>query len=387
MRTSPSPARRPRASAGIAALAAAVLTLTACGPGADPSADPSPTVATETAATATGTPTADDTATSGPAEAAPTTAGDATATATVTAAATDGGTAAPASPTKATKAKKEKKEPAKPVDPLPDGAVTALLLGTDSRTPGSMTGNADAIMVAQISADREDLALVSITRDSWVAIPGMGHGKINAAFATGGTERMRDTVSQLFGGLEIDYVVQTDFEGFIAMTRALGGFEVDNKHYSSVTVNATGRHVEFTQGPTRLENTDGLIYVRERKALPLGDLDRAERQRAAVVGMLDRIESFTGSPKDLKELMTHLGSRAKITGDLKASDLLALAAMTKDLDRDDVVSLMAPLTGFGMISGQSVNLVDEAQTAALGKALRQGDVSGYVKKYGTGYAP
>ncbi|HET8868420.1 MAG TPA: LCP family protein, partial [Agrococcus sp.] len=147
--------------------------------------------------------------------------------------------------------------PTEPADPLPNGAVTALLLGTDSRTPGSMTGQADAIMLAQISADRETLSLVSITRDSWVSIPGYGSGKINSAFARGGTEVMRDTVSQLFGGLEIDYVVQSDFQGFIALTRALDGFDAENQYPTQVTVNSTGRVVDFTADPVHLSGTDG----------------------------------------------------------------------------------------------------------------------------------
>lgn len=273
-------------------------------------------------------------------------------------------------------------------DPLPDGAVTALLLGTDSRTPGSMTGNADTIMVAQISADRESLSLVSITRDSWVSIPGAGSGKINAAFAIGGTPMISATVSELFGGLEIDYVVQADFEGFIGLTRALDGFDAENQHPTRVTVQSTGRVVDFSADPVHLSGTDGLIYVRQRKGLPLGDLDRTERQRAAVIGMLDRIDEIaTEDPAALPTLFGHFAGRLKITGELSIDDMIALAALSQNLERDDVTSLMAPIEGFGNRGGQSVNVVDVAQTAALGEALRSGDVSGYVAEYGTDYAP
>ncbi len=279
--------------------------------------------------------------------------------------------------------------PTGPVDPLPDGAVTALLLGTDSRTPGSMTGNADAIMLAQISADRESLTLVSITRDSWVEIPGWGSGKINSAFARGGTSVMRDTVSHMFGGLEIDYVVQTDFEGYIGMTRALDGFDAENQYPTQVTVISTGRVVDFTADPVHLAATDGLIYVRQRKGLPAGDLDRAERQRAAVAGMLERMDEIasSGDAGALLELFTHIASRTKITGDLSIDDMIALTALSQNLERDDVVSLMAPITGFGNQGGQSVNVVDQAQTAALGEALRAGDIAPYVDANGTDYVP
>ena len=42
-----------------------------------------------------------------------------------------------------------------------------------------------------------------------------------AAFAIGGTPMMQATVSELFGGLEIDYVVQADFEGFMPVAAEL----------------------------------------------------------------------------------------------------------------------------------------------------------------------
>lgn len=277
--------------------------------------------------------------------------------------------------------------PEPPVDPLPEGAVTALLLGTDSRTPGSMTGQADAIMVAQISADRETLSLVSVTRDSWVSIAGgYGAGKINSAFARGGTSVMVETVSEMFGGLDFDYVVQADFQGFIALTRALDGFDAENRHPTQVTVNSTGRVVDFTADPVHLAGTDGLIFVRQRHGLPRGDLDRTERQRAAVIGMLERIDEIAADdPGALLTLFGHFAQRLKITGDLSIDDMLALTELSRNLDRDDVVSLMAPISGFGTRGGQSVNTIDEAQTAALGAALRAGDLAPYVAQYGTGY--
>ena len=48
---------------------------------------------------------------------------------------------------------------------------------------------------------------------------------------------------------------------------------------------------------------------------------------------------------------------------------------------------MVPITGFGNMGGQSVNLVDTAQTAALGEALRADTMDSYVEQYGTDYTP
>jgi LCP family protein required for cell wall assembly len=277
--------------------------------------------------------------------------------------------------------------PSGPADPLPEGAVNALFLGTDSRTPGSMTGNADVIMLVHVPADRQNVYLVSFTWDMWVPIPGLGEGKINSAFSRGGTQTMVDTVSGLLGGVDVDYTMQADFNGFVAVTRALGGFEVDNKHHSTVTVQSTGRVVDFPEGRITLSGTDGLIYVRERKRLPLGDLDRTERQRAAVVGVLAKIAEQAKDPAALAELVPMLAQNVKITGDLQLDDLFALVPLAQDLTRDDVVSLMVPITGFGTKGGASVNLVDEAQTAALGQALRDDTMEEYVAEYGIEYAP
>ncbi|WP_171468310.1 LCP family protein [Cellulosimicrobium sp. 72-3] len=265
--------------------------------------------------------------------------------------------------------------------------MNALLVGTDSRDPADLTGNADTILLIHVPADRQNLYLLSFTRDMWVDIPGLGEGKINAAFSRGGTDTLVQTVSGLLGGVEIDYVVQSNFAGFIALTRALDGFEVDNQHASTVTVQSTGRVVDFPEGRITLSGTDGLIYVRERKRLPLGDLDRTERQRAAVVGMLDRIAERADDPAVLAELMPMLVRNVKITGDLDVDDAFALVPLAAELEREDVVGLMVPITGFGERGGASVNLVDAEQTAALGDAVRTDTLDAYVATYGTAYAP
>ncbi|GAA1731288.1 hypothetical protein GCM10009809_28490 [Isoptericola hypogeus] len=291
----------------------------------------------------------------------------------------------PASP--ATKQPAPTPSPSEKADPLPEGPVNVLLVGTDSRDPASLGGNADTIMLAHVPADRSGLYLVSFTRDMWVPIPGLGEGKINAAFARGGTDTLVETVSGVLGGAEVDAVMQTNFNGFIALTRALDGIEVDNAHASTVTVLSTGRVVEFPEGRISLENTDGLIYVRERKTLPLGDLDRAQRQRAAVTGILAGLAERADEPKALAKLVPLMAGNVKLTGDLKPADLVDLVPLAAELGRDDVVGLMVPLTGFGTRGGASVNLVDEAQAADLGDAIRGDDLDAYVERYGTGYAP
>lgn len=377
------------------ATATAALVLASCGGADTSSTQVAPTSADPDSATGTASagPAPDTGVTSAPPEAdSPASAVPTTATDSAGATGSGGSTATDDDDTAAsamsTSSSPEPTTEAPEASPLGGGPVTILLIGTDSRDPSSMGGASDTIMLMHLPEDREEIALVSLTRDMWVDIPGLGQGKINSAFTRGGTDTLRATVSDLLGGVEIDYVLQSNFQGFINLTRWLEGFEVDNQHASSVTVGSTGRQVVFEEGEIWLENTDGLIYSRERKTLPLGDLDRTERQRAVLIGMMTRMqERLEEDPQDFPELVANLRDNVKVTGDLDVADFVALAPLLTELDPEETISLMVPITGFDMISGQSVNIVDREQTAALGEALREDSLEEYVERWGTGYAP
>ena len=75
--------------------------------------------------------------------------------------------------------------------PPPTGALTFLLVGTDSRSEATAPGvnangtpaEAEVVMVAHVAADRKSATVVSIPRDSWVDIPGRGRGRVSGAYA------------------------------------------------------------------------------------------------------------------------------------------------------------------------------------------------------------
>src|SRR5699024_9653299 len=92
-------------------------------------------------------------------------------------------------------------EEARP-DAAPGKAMNILLLGADARETGSRdiredaakrewpsgSHRSDTVMVLHISADREDVALVSLPRDLYVDVHDehgqpQGKNKINAAFS------------------------------------------------------------------------------------------------------------------------------------------------------------------------------------------------------------
>ena len=276
--------------------------------------------------------------------------------------------------------------PTGPADPLPEGIVNALIYGTDSRDDSDYGGNTDAIIFAQISADRERITFISIARDTLLPV-GNSSAKINSAYPIGGRDLLVSSVSNAFGGIPIDVTLHTNFAGFIAITRFLEGIRVLNKHASSLTVTSTGRFIDFPEGDLLLENTDALIYARQRYGLPQGDLDRAERHRALLTGIVKGMQLVQDkTPKLMKKLVQNLASRCRVNG-IEDDAVADLVTPLMQVDPEKITSLMLPLAGFGNQGGQSVNLPHEGRLRELGDALAAGDISSYVDKYGTDYTP
>ena len=113
--------------------------------------------------------------------------------------------------------------------------INVLLLGSDARLPtdrgasaDQLTGfRSDAIMVAQVSGDRQHVTIMSIMRDNWVGIEGVGEAKINAAFSYGGLPLAVNTI-EYFIGARIDHVALVDFESFKGLTDSVGGVTLSN---------------------------------------------------------------------------------------------------------------------------------------------------------------
>ncbi len=270
-------------------------------------------------------------------------------------------------------------EPVAPVPP-PPGTLHALLLGSDSRSESLRPASSDVITLVQLTADRSRVNLVSVARDTLVAYPWGGRGKVNAIYARGGPTAAATAISQLLGGIPIEYVVETGFTRFIRLSELLGGFTVANRRASS----SIG--IPFPEGPVRLQGEPSLLYVRERKGLPNGDLDRTERHRAALTGMLLRMQQLAAQPGVLERLVPLLMGQVESAG-FTAGQAEALVPVVRSIAEARVFSAMVPIARFGMVGGASVDLVDEARLGQLVQGLRMADLSSYVARYGVSTTP
>lgn len=171
-----------------------------------------------------------------------------------------------------------------------DNKVNILVLGSDTR--GSKLGKerADTILVANVDLDNKKINLMSVPRDTKVQIKNRTH-KINQAHALGGPELMQEEVEKLTG-LEIDYFVETNFEGFKEVIDVIGGIKLDvEKRMYKPT-----EDIDLRPGLQKLNGRQALGYVRWRGDAR-ADLARVERQQKFFKTLLDQTATIANLPK------------------------------------------------------------------------------------------
>lgn len=172
-----------------------------------------------------------------------------------------------------------------------NGARNILLIGSDSRE--GEAGRADTIMVLQLDGPSKQPKLLSFMRDTLVTIPGYGENKINAAYAFGGADLVRQTLAENFG-LETNYYAKVDFRSFEKV--------IDTLFPSGVAINAEkdmskNLEVAIKQGQQQMNGLELLQYARFRMDEE-GDFGRVRRQQQ----VMDAIFSEMKNPLAILEL-------------------------------------------------------------------------------------
>ncbi|PLT31537.1 LCP family protein [Peribacillus deserti] len=158
------------------------------------------------------------------------------------------------------------------------GKINVLMIGSDTRGEGG--GLSDSIMIAHYDQDTHEPKLVSIMRDTYVSIPGIGNRRINSAYSNGGPELLRQTIKENFD-IDINYYAIVNFAGFSKVVDIIApnGIEVNVPHKMQ-------KGIDMTLQPGRqvLHGDKLLGYVRFRKDSQ-GDFGRVARQQE-VIGKL-----------------------------------------------------------------------------------------------------
>jgi LCP family protein required for cell wall assembly len=285
-----------------------------------------------------------------------------------------------------------------------DGATDILLVGSDSRTDAngnplplevlkllrteeSAGLNTDTIILIRVPDDGGNAFAVSIPRDTYVPIPGYREDKINVTYgmsrrfarerlqADGVTDEHRldreatqagqralvQTVEELTG-VKIDHYAEINLYGFYLLTQAIGGVEVCLRRATSDSDSGA----DFRKGRQLVSGGDALAFVRQRKNLPRGDLDRIVRQQVFMAALANRVlnAGTLADPDKLSGLMDAM-QKSIVLDD--GWDVLAFAGQLHGIAAGDVQFVTIPVLEVGARNerGQSIITVNRDEVHAF----------------------
>lgn len=186
-----------------------------------------------------------------------------------------------------------------------DGALTVLLVGSDSRAGQEIDDGEegelnDVTMMLHVSADHKNATVVSFPRDLMLPIPScpgpngepeyysaMSEQQLNSTLANGGLPCVAETVSELTG-MEIPNAALITFDGVIGVSNAIGGVEV------CLAQPIVDEHtdLDLPAGENTLVGLDALQFLRTRHGVGNGgDTSRISNQQVFMSALVQKLKS------------------------------------------------------------------------------------------------
>lgn len=281
----------------------------------------------------------------------------------------------------------------------PSAGENFLLVGSDTRAfaggqafqapPGSADfvagARSDTVILLHLPIGGAKPTIVSFPRDTYVHLPAFtdrkgkttaAHpAKLNEAFSIGGPALLTQLIEQLTG-LRLDHYVQVDFGGFRSIVDAVGGLSLcvgtsrhDHDSQDSLTA---GTHPDVT-------GAQALAFVRDRKGLPGGDLDRIKDQQYFLAQLLHKVLSAgtLADPARLTGFLSAVVADLTVDQGFGLSQMTTLGSRLRHLDPAHVTFATLPVLSSAavrVVHGLRVDVVllDPARTAQLFAGLHDG---------------
>lgn len=216
--------------------------------------------------------------------------------------------------------------------------LNALVLGYDAGVDG--TPRPDTILLANIDMGKRAVGIVSLPRDTRVAVPGYDNKyKLNSSYALGGIDLLKETVADLLG-IPVHCYVEVDFHGFEKIIDILGGVEIEVHEHMKYTDEAGDLYIDIEPGLQVLDGKEALNYVRYREPLQ-ADIGRIGRQQQFINALLDEVLTMKVIPK-IPSLLGEIGGL--INTNLLFKDMARLAKMAAEVPRDQIELIILPGT-------------------------------------------
>lgn len=241
------------------------------------------------------------------------------------------------------------------------GRVNVLLAGNSVDDPNhggaSLT---DSIMILSLNTRDHSAFLLSVPRDLWVNIPGIGGDhKINSAilannfqssgYPNGGMGQLEKVITDNLG-INLDYYALINYSAFRDAVNAVGGITVNINSpdkrglYDPNIAKVDGGPLKLPNGPQTLNGQTALNLARARGdsaysyGFPGSDFDRTMHQRQMLLALKSKVAttSVLADPLKIGKLADAIGNNLQT--DMKLNELETFYSLTKDLNTSNIAS-------------------------------------------------
>jgi len=234
-----------------------------------------------------------------------------------------------------------------------NGRVNVLVAANSADDAGHNGANlTDSIMVLSVNTNNNTALMLSIPRDLWVDIPGVGHSKINAAYPNGGMNKLQQVVQDNLG-LTIDYTALVNYGAFRDLVNSVGGITItvasdDPRGIYDPSLDYTSRTccalAKYPNGPATLDGKQALNLARARGdaygsyGYAQSDFTRTMYQRKMLLAVKDKAvqSSVIANPFKVAGLVDAVGNNIKT--DLQVNEIETLYTYMKKIDDNKIDS-------------------------------------------------
>ncbi len=210
--------------------------------------------------------------------------------------------------------------------------------GIDVYGDVSTVSRSDVNLVAVVNPNTKQVLLVSIPRDMQITLPSYNAMDKLTHSAVYGIEETMGSINDLFE-IEINYYAKTNFSGIIDIVDSIGGVTIDSP-FEFTTMHG---NYDIVKGINEMDGDMALSFVRERYALPAGDVDRAKNQQLLLEAMLDKMMSASTITRFSGILQAIQGSFETSMSEDEMKSLLNM--QVNDMASWDIIQMQ--LTGVG----------------------------------------
>lgn len=219
------------------------------------------------------------------------------------------------------------------VNPSKD-PISILFLGIDDNSGRERNGQTaeksrtDAMILSTFNADKEQIRMLSIPRDTISYIPKVGYyDKITHAHAYGGPTASMDSVEATLD-LPVDYYVRINMEAFVDAVDELGGIKYDVPYnLNEPNTNDTGK-IKVKKGYQNLNGDEALAVARTRHQD--SDLKRGQRQMDLIKKLFAKAQKADSFNK-LDDVVEIVGKNAKHNLSYDEIKVLATSYLKDDI--------------------------------------------------------